>query len=501
MSEYLIQGKTLTTIADEVRELNGTTETMSLETMANNINEANEEIVSQADLLTQVATALEGRAIPSIDTTLLWSNTFADTVVDHHHEIVLGFDLTVGTKYLVVFDGVEYTVTCENLAQHAMLAIGNKHLASNTYEDTGEPFFIYQKTGTETGQFMLVKTAGSHVVEIYLPASTVTPPDENTPDTTLLWSNTFAETVVGHHHEIVLGFDLTVGQRYLVVFDGVEYTVTCENILQHAMLAIGNKHIVVDTFADTEEPFFIYQKTGTQTGQFMLVNAAGSHTVEIYLYVANGGSSSGGNANALFGKNVLIIGDSVNAGNGWEGGFANLINEDFSGVIVHNASVSGSKLAGEQIYYQMVNEYQAGFAPDYVVFNGGGNDILTNVTEGTLDPDTYDNFNTNTIVGAFEQLVFNAQKYLPNAKLIFVILYKLNPLATEITYAKQRQVWDLLRETCQKYGVYYVDLYNEGNFTPAIQEQWDAFMFDWIHINEAGYRRFWPLIKNALLTI
>lgn len=378
----------MTAIADEIRVLSGTDESMGLDAMANNINDANEEIISQADLLTQIAMALEGRAIPSISNTLLWSNTFTDTVVGHHHDIVLGFDLTAGTKYIVVFDGVEYSLTCEYLGQYAMKAMGNKHVIVDTFEDTGEPFFIYQKTGTtEAGE------------------------------------------------------------------------------------------------------------------QRLLVQEGGPHTVEIYSYIGNGGNSSGGNADALSGKNVLILGDSVNAGNGWEGGFANLVSEDFSGVTVHNASVSGSKLAGEEIYYQMVREFQSGFIPDYIIFDGGGNDILNNVSEGTLDPDIYNNFNTGTIVGAFEQLVFNAQKYIPNAKLIFVALYKLNPDATNVTYVKQREVWDLLRDACKKYGVYFVDLYNKGNFTPAIQEQWNIFMYDWVHINEAGYRRFWPLIKNALLTV
>ena len=376
----------MTAIADEIRILSGTDETMGLDGMASNISEANEEILSQADLLTQLTAALEGKAIPSEDKTLLWSYTFSNTAINYHHELELGFDLKAGTKYIVIFDNIEYVVVCENLVQHVMLAIGNKHIPVNTYEDTGEPFFIYQKTGSDVGQFMVVSAAGPHTVEIYLPIST--------------------------------------------------------------------------------------------------------------------GTSSNGSSTALFGKNILILGDSVNSGAGWEGGFANLISEDFFGVSVRNASVSGQKFSGEQIYYQLVREYQNGFIPDYIVFDGGGNDMLANVTTGEVDLDTYSvNFDTNTIAGAFEHLVVNAQKFIPNAKLIFVNLYKLNPVAAEVTYSKQREVWNLLHKACEKYGVYYVDLYNKSNFTPAIQEQWDNFMFDWIHINESGYRRFWPLIKNALLTI
>lgn len=65
MSEYIIQGETLSALADEVRTLSGTEETMSLDAMETNINEANEEISSQADLLAQIQSVLEGKTAGS----------------------------------------------------------------------------------------------------------------------------------------------------------------------------------------------------------------------------------------------------------------------------------------------------------------------------------------------------------------------------------------------------------------------------------------------------
>lgn len=219
-----------------------------------------------------------------------------------------------------------------------------------------------------------------------------------------------------------------------------------------------------------------------------------------------GSKSASGNQNQLDGKKVLILGDSVGAGNGWEGGFANLINEDFPGAIISNRSVTGSKLSEKHLYWRLVDAYSNSFIADYIIFDGGGNDFLTGVSNGTLDPDVYsdggqgDEFDTNTIVGAFEHLITNIQKFFPNAKIIFYNLYKLHPDVANVSYATQRETWNILREAAKKYSVKYVDLYNEGNFTPNSEEQWNAFMFDWVHINEAGYRRFWPLLKNALVT-
>lgn len=52
----------MTAIADEIRELSGTTGTMGLDAMATNVGDANTEIGTQADVLAQVVAALEGKA-------------------------------------------------------------------------------------------------------------------------------------------------------------------------------------------------------------------------------------------------------------------------------------------------------------------------------------------------------------------------------------------------------------------------------------------------------
>lgn len=62
MAEYLIQDTTLTSIADEIRTLSGTEETLSPEAMKEKVAEANENIVAEADLIAQIQTTLEGKS-------------------------------------------------------------------------------------------------------------------------------------------------------------------------------------------------------------------------------------------------------------------------------------------------------------------------------------------------------------------------------------------------------------------------------------------------------
>ena len=52
----------MSALADEIRELSGTTTTKNIDTMASDVSAANIEVSSQADLITQISNALEGKA-------------------------------------------------------------------------------------------------------------------------------------------------------------------------------------------------------------------------------------------------------------------------------------------------------------------------------------------------------------------------------------------------------------------------------------------------------
>lgn len=52
----------MTALADEVRELSGSTEALSIDAMTTNISDANDEVNTQVDLISQITAALEGKA-------------------------------------------------------------------------------------------------------------------------------------------------------------------------------------------------------------------------------------------------------------------------------------------------------------------------------------------------------------------------------------------------------------------------------------------------------
>lgn len=60
----------MTALADEIRELSGTTEALSIDAMTTNVSEANDEVNTQVDLIAQLSAALEGKAGGSSETNM-----------------------------------------------------------------------------------------------------------------------------------------------------------------------------------------------------------------------------------------------------------------------------------------------------------------------------------------------------------------------------------------------------------------------------------------------
>ena len=119
MAEYLIQEETLTALGDGVRGISGTTGAMSTETMTSHLVSANSTIEEQADLLSQIQSALEGKAAGggSVETCTVTihgdQDVLYDTYLSYTEVTDEGLNPVVGYFCAPGYDAATGTVTVE----------------------------------------------------------------------------------------------------------------------------------------------------------------------------------------------------------------------------------------------------------------------------------------------------------------------------------------------------------------------------------------------------
>ncbi len=237
--------------------------------------------------------------------------------------------------------------------------------------------------------------------------------------------------------------------------------------------------------------------------------------------------------NPLKDRTFLTVGDSLCAaandayvGNdeiGYVKGWARRIRDTF-GAKVTNSARGGSTLStsawhspkggGEPVHYifEQLNQHSGVKNFDYILLEGGVNDHRIHNTLSVKDPNNYfaapigtiveDSYDPadfdaeTTLAGGMERLIYKAIKdHGDTAALGYIALYEMYT-STE-GFANAKGHLDMAKLICKKWGIPYVDFYNEPieGFNPAA----GAHTSDSCHALAEGYDLMQPRINELCL--
>lgn len=207
---------------------------------------------------------------------------------------------------------------------------------------------------------------------------------------------------------------------------------------------------------------------------------------------------------------VIFLGDSITEGVGASGEEAKYVNKvaEICGVEVKNFGVSGTRIARQtepsewitsDYDFQMRAEVMSKEADKVFVF-GGTNDYGHGDAKigGEFDDTPY------TFHGALNRLIKRLTELYGKDKICFIL--PLRRFEEEDLYGQGNRkeptlnlkgYVDIIRAKCEKAGIDYIDLYNNGIPKP-VTDKGDEYTADGLHPNDKGHLFIAEKIKNYL---
>lgn len=216
---------------------------------------------------------------------------------------------------------------------------------------------------------------------------------------------------------------------------------------------------------------------------------------------------------AFFGDSLCYArierGDSNDEATVRKAGYAGRIATKYD-MTLHALGVSGSTFAvtgqtgviPNKIQFEKDNTPKAEReAVDFVVLEGGVNDISAKAPLGTISEDGK-NLNKNTLAGGVEYAIQLAQQTYPNAEIYFLIMYQMPRDKNEFRSDPEiaGQYMDLIIEICEKYKIPYLDFFHDETFNRDVFKinTTEFVGGDGIHMTVKGYDTLTPYIISWL---
>lgn len=205
----------------------------------------------------------------------------------------------------------------------------------------------------------------------------------------------------------------------------------------------------------------------------------------------------GSSSDTPYGKTALFVGDSISAGTGDLAAWANRLgyhfdmqttNKSVGGMVVAIDSACGRDSILTRLESQIGTEY------DYVIVEGGINDIMQNTninasycTKGDITT-SYNpqDFDTSTFAGALEKIMYTATTQFGSARVGYVLTYK--PIEKWIgNWETAEQYIAAAKAICEKWNVNYLNLWDDTELNTELHSNTEKYMADGLHLTDSGY--------------
>ena len=207
-------------------------------------------------------------------------------------------------------------------------------------------------------------------------------------------------------------------------------------------------------------------------------------------------------------KNIIFFGDSITYGFLTKGySWAEFIKDNYDFNIVTNAGISDYRVSTYDDKNKWLTDTIISHANekyDYVIMQGGINDVLYNTPLGEISNSKSENdFDVNTFAGGFESYIYNAKKYFKDAKIGYIITYY-TP-----NYTEKGQKWSyddynkyimMTKKILDKWNIKYLDLFNE-EYSNILKVDTKKYLPDNLHLNYEGYKIIYPYIYDFIKSI
>lgn len=224
------------------------------------------------------------------------------------------------------------------------------------------------------------------------------------------------------------------------------------------------------------------------------------------------------------GKLVAVFGDSIAFGSG-NGGFGvgEYLVKDM-GFELKKYAIGGARVGYKAGKHWLVDQVKQAIAenlqPDLIIFNGFTNDCYIPEDGSSDKPDVplgeisegFDGFDIQkvtkdmTFSRCFEEILYTFLTAYPKAKIIFFRPHNMGRRGREI----QKIYGERAIELCKKWGVPYVDLYEESGlntFLPVHRDMFTCDSYGWgrgdsTHPNALCYElKYMPLIEAKIKSL